>query len=126
MSTSLSSVIQHQNCTILLIKKQTNKQKNLHKENRQWGQICAKEKLILQVVLYMAVVQVTPCVGNSKVYAHLLFVQKAENLGNVPNLSLHAECILQEKNITVEVQLSRRELVPMLVELNRRKYSPLQ
>lgn len=61
----------------------------MQQENR--SQICAKEKLILLVLLYMAVVQVAPCVWNSKLYAHLLFVQQADNLGNVPNLSLHKD-----------------------------------
>lgn len=61
-----------------------------------------KERLILQVVLYMAVVQVAPFVWNSKLYTHLLFVQQAHNLGNVPKLSLHTDWILREKNPSVE------------------------
>lgn len=50
-----------------------------HKENSK-GQKCAKERLVLLVVLYMAVVQAAPCVWNSKLYTHLLFVQQADNL----------------------------------------------
>lgn len=57
-----------------------------HKEKTDSkGQKCAKERLVLLVVLYMAVVQAAPCVWNSKFYTHLLFVQQADNLENVPN-----------------------------------------
>jgi len=37
------------------------------------------------------VVQAAPCVCNSKLYTHLLFKQQADNLGNVPNPSLHTD-----------------------------------